>query len=277
LMLAALVTTGLLIRAEPPQIRIRRARGSLMIHLGWLLVPIFMALTVASQSRAGIALLIPATAAAMIIGVQKKGAGLLLMVTLGLILAAVAIFAVTPGSVARLMELQSLLLDDRAVFLPDLLYMLVQHWPWGSGLGTFVPVFQSIENLDLLQPLIVNHAHNDLLELLIEGGLPAAILMVALAIAIAWRMVRLARLRRSADPGPALAGFAIVVLLLLHSLVDYPLRTRSLAAVGAVAMVLMFSSAQQQLPTDKAPSRPKRQGFRRPSSGPGSRPSRLPE
>jgi O-antigen ligase len=272
LMLAGLVATGLMIRLEPPQVRIRRAGGERMVHLGWLLFPIFMALAVAAQSRAGLILLAPATAASAIIASRRKGAGKMLIAFLALVAALVVIVAFTPGSLERALKLQSTVTEGRIVFVPDVIYTLNQYWPWGSGLGTFVPVFQANENLDLVQPLWVNHAHNDLLEWLLETGLPGAILLAAALIALVWRMFRLMRSRVAADPAPALAGFTILLLLLVHSLVDYPLRMRSLAAVAALALAFIFTRSQQRPAQDSAaPKSRRRKGFGRAASAPPAR------
>jgi O-antigen ligase len=274
LMIAGLVATGLMIRLEAPQVRIRRPGGEMMVHLGWLLFPVFMALTVAAQSRAGIILLLPATVAAAIVASRRKGTGRILIIFLAVIAAAVAIVAFTPGSLEYAMGLQTGRTEGRLSLLPDVIFTLQQFWPWGSGLGTFVPVYQANENLDQLQPLWVNHAHNDLLEWLLETGLPGAILLLAVLGALAWRVFRLFRRRMATDPAPALAGIAIITLLLLHSLVDYPLRTRALAAVAALAIAFICSAAQQRPASEGKPSKSRRRkGFSRSSSAlPARRP-----
>jgi len=279
LMLAGLIATGLMIRLEPPQVRIRRAGGERMVHLGWLLFPIFMALAVAAQSRAGLILLVPATAASALIASRRKGTGKLLIAFFALVAALVVIIAFTPGSLERALHLQSTVTEGRIVFLPDVVYTLKQFWPWGSGLGTFVPVFQANENLDFVQAAWVNHAHNDLLEWLIETGLPGAILLAAALVALMWRLFRLMRSRAATDPAPALAGFTILVLLLIHSLVDYPLRMRSLVAVAALAIAFILSRSQQRPAGDSAATRSRRRkGFKRIGAAlPAGRPSGRPE
>lgn len=113
-------------------------------------------------------------------------------------------------------------------------------FPWGSGVGTFVTAFQIHEPLDLLKPTYFNHAHNDLLELYVTTGLPGLILLgvaaagLALATLAAWRKVPAASgaAGHDARQARALARMASLVLMLiaLASVVDYPLRTPSLAA-----------------------------------------------
>jgi len=51
----------------------------------------------------------------------------------------------------------------------DTLFAAGQHWPWGSGLGTFVPAFVAAERLEVVDTGYPNRAHNDFLELALEG------------------------------------------------------------------------------------------------------------
>jgi len=265
LMLAALITTGLLIRIEAPQLRIRTKRGGFVAHFGWLLFPIFIIVAVGADSRAALLLLLPAVAAAALIATKRKGTARLLLLLFVVLASIAAILVILPPDLVRSMQLQTMFTEVRVVLLPDLLFTLGQYWPWGSGLGTFIPVFEANQNLNMLQPFRVNHAHNDPLELLIETGLAGALLLGAALTGICWRLVQLARRTGSSDPGPALAGFAILALMLVHSLVDYPLRQPALGAVAAIAVALLFSPAQQRpLDAGPTPAGRRRKGFGRP-------------
>lgn len=246
MMVLSLVATGLLIRLEPPQVRIPRKRGEWRLHLGWLLFPLFALLAVGSQSRAGIVLLAPALLAAVMIALNPKGMSRIFVVVIALIGAAAAVFAVSDRSWQRLMSLQSsLTTEGRLISMPDILYTMNQYWPWGSGFGTFIPVFRSNENLDLVGDRYLNRAHNEYLEMLIEGGVLGAVLLGLAAILLIAGLVRLIRRpQRAGNPGPALAGAAMLMLLILHSFVDYPLRIDAIAAVAAVAVGFLFSPAQ---------------------------------
>ena len=273
MMVLSLVATGLLIRMEPPQLRIPRGRGELRLHLGWLLFPLFALLAVGSQSRAGIVLLVPALPAAVAIALNPKGMARMFALVMALLAAAVAVVSISDKSWERLMSLQSsLTTEGRLISIPDILYTMNQYWPWGSGFGTFVPVFRANENLDLVGERYLNRAHNEYLEMLIEGGLPGAVLLVLAALLFTWGLVRLVRRRRrSASPGPALAGAAMLVLLMLHSLVDYPLRIDAIAAVAAVAAGWFFSPAQVDEEAQSSRRRQRRgRGFADPMAGFGS-------
>ena len=125
----------------------------------------------------------------------------------------------------------------------DTLFAAGQHWPWGSGLGTFVPVFVAAERLEVVDTGHPNRAHNDFLELTLEAGLPGLVLLAALAGWLIWRLKE--RLRNAATPGErielAFAG-ATLALLAAHSVVDYPLRSMSLAVLAGLAVGLILSS-----------------------------------
>ena len=108
-------------------------------------------------------------------------------------------------------------------------------FPVGSGFGTFVPVYSLFETPATMLEAVVNHAHNDWLELAIEGGAPMIVLLLVFLI---WYGVNTFRLwRRRSDGREDLIQRAAAIsvgLLLLHSLVDYPLRTPALMGLFAL-------------------------------------------
>lgn len=117
--------------------------------------------------------------------------------------------------------------------------------PLGAGMGTFVQTYALFEGPeDALRDVYINRAHNDVLELWLEGGIPALGLMAIFAV---WFTVRTFRLwRRKPSPGQELdtllarAATLIVALVALHSLVDYPLRTSALLTTMAFVVALMI-------------------------------------
>lgn len=112
-----------------------------------------------------------------------------------------------------------------------------EYFPFGSGVGTFQPVYRTQEPLRDVLPVFMNHAHSDWLELPLETGL------VGLALAGAflfWWAVRTAAIWRASAPDfYARAATIASGTLLLHSAVDYPLRTAALSAVFAACVGLM--------------------------------------
>ncbi len=116
-------------------------------------------------------------------------------------------------------------------------------FPWGTGLGSFDRVYRTVEPLAEVGPLTVNHAHNDALEWLMEAGLAGALLMIAglvvliVMIARAWR-----RTVRDTERKPLVAAVAALAMILLFSLVDYPLRMPAIAGLaGAMVAVIAMT------------------------------------
>ncbi|MFC3175179.1 O-antigen ligase family protein [Novosphingobium bradum] len=121
----------------------------------------------------------------------------------------------------------------------DSLAVAQTYFPLGAGMGAFIPVYMAGERLEAVGLALPNRAHNDLLELVIEAGVPGLVVLAAI-VAILGRLAR----ERLRDPDPvvrrqaifALAGFTIVAL---HSQVDYPLRSISLACMAAALAGLL--------------------------------------
>ncbi|MCW1401496.1 hypothetical protein OKA06_03830 [Novosphingobium sp. MW5] len=133
--------------------------------------------------------------------------------------------------------------------------------PIGSGSGTFVELYRWYEDPAQVSTTFVNHAHDDLLELLIETGVFG---LAAVALFLTWFLPRAWSLwggaRRNVVP---LAASMVIATELLHSLVDYPLRTAAMSSLVAIACVLMVR------PADPPRSRSRR--GQRPRSGESSR------
>lgn len=113
------------------------------------------------------------------------------------------------------------------------------YFPLGAGMGAFVPVFMAAERLEAIGVALPNRAHNDLLELVIEAGLPGVMVLAAIIGILAWcarRRLREPDARTRRQVIFALAGFTIVAL---HSQVDYPLRSISLACMAAALAGLL--------------------------------------
>jgi len=129
-----------------------------------------------------------------------------------------------------------------------------ETFPVGSGLGTFANVYRRFEDPGQATNEYVNHAHNDYLEVVLELGLAGILLVFAF---LAWWLIRSWRLWGTDQPGANLAraGSVIVGIVLMHSLVDYPLRTSAIAALFATGCALMTTysgrSRQRRQPTHR--------------------------
>ncbi len=124
------------------------------------------------------------------------------------------------------------------------LEMAAKYFPFGSGFGSFVPVYQIDQPRDLLLHTYFNQAHNDWLEIALIGGLPALILLAVACVAYLRRLIVLFRARQEHDLDARLAalGLAVIGILSAASISDYPLRTPSLACVLAIAIVWAFAN-----------------------------------
>lgn len=112
-----------------------------------------------------------------------------------------------------------------------------EYFPAGSGIGSFQPIYHTQEPLASVTSTYMNHAHSDWLELLLETGLPG---MALVLIFLIWWMRR-ARAIWRAEERDYYARAAIIAsaAMLLHSSVDYPLRTAALSAAFAACIGLM--------------------------------------
>lgn len=126
----------------------------------------------------------------------------------------------------------------------DAAFALVQYWPIGSGQGSFVPVMIAAERLEVIDPTIPNRAHNDFLELAIEGGLPAVIALGVIGLILITTFAANWRGSSSDSRVQTLFSGSTLVVLQLHSLLDYPLRSMALAAVAASAAGMLFPSGE---------------------------------
>ena len=203
---------------------------------------IFLAVGIAATgSMAGYGLFFPAafgtlliyrrTIAARITGRWRAGLVVLLVLFVGLALAG-PLSQETLGSKFNKSPV------SRQVFAATTTEAIAESWPVGTGLGTFADVYRRFE--DPARPIVeyTNHAHNDYLEIALELGLLGVLITIAFFL---WWLARSRHAWRTDTAGAALArtGSIIIGIILLHSLVDYPLRTSAMAAVFAAACALL--------------------------------------
>ena len=111
------------------------------------------------------------------------------------------------------------------------------HFPVGSGLGTFRPIYRLYEDPTRVTTTYMNHAHSDWIELILETGLPGALVLLAF---LFWWVGRALAIWTAREPDFfARAATVASAAILAHSLVDYPLRTAAIAAVFAACCALM--------------------------------------
>jgi O-antigen ligase len=127
--------------------------------------------------------------------------------------------------------------------------------PFGSGLGSFRQVYHLYEAPDQVTTTYVIHAHNDYVELALETGLPGMIVMLLF---LAWWAVAVWRVWRTAEAGPFARAAAIASgAILIHSVVDFPLRTAAISACFGMCLALL-ADRRAPAPSDPSDLRPTR-------------------
>jgi O-antigen ligase len=227
--------------------RVRLAAERLGQGLGLQLVvffTLFVALLI-TASRGGIfatlaGVLILFTLYLVKAGRQRSsgGAGWVAVIVLGLVLVAGVVELSGARLVARLME-QGLEADLRIATYVQTIAAVNDHLLMGSGLGTFQDIFPAyrLETGNW----IWDKAHNDYLELMLELGLPAALIMLVALLLLVLRALGGFFARRR-DEQFAAAAVAISMQVALHSAVDFSLQIQ--ANTLAFALILGLGLAQ---------------------------------
>jgi len=184
----------------------------------------------ATTSRAGIALGVAAllVSLAMLWRVRPR---YLVGAVLALIVAAAALLQV-PALDPVFARFALLGEDQRIDMAATSLAAARDFLPWGSGWGSFVPVFMAYEDLDTMSARYVVAAHNDYLQLLLEGGILGLVIGIAGPLALALLAFRH---WTSKAVTACWSWWWVCAILLLHSAVDFPLRTTALAVILAIA------------------------------------------
>jgi O-antigen ligase len=127
--------------------------------------------------------------------------------------------------------------DERFKVWVPIAHMAWKYFPFGSGIGSFIEVYQIDEPYELLNPEYYNHAHSDWLEVYMTGGLPALALLGVTV--VAWSRMSFKSLRAPWSEGRTITiarlGALTILILALGSIGDYPLRAPSLACVFVIA------------------------------------------
>lgn len=226
----------------------------------------FISLTVfGCLSRAGLALLpIGLLASGMILTSGRPTRRGMALTFGGLAAAAVLLVIVLPQTavVGRALERFDAGSDLRYQFWPVVVDTTKAYLPFGSGFGTFPEVFAAREPLSIVRPTYVNHAHSDYMEIALEGGVPAIVILAGFLIwfcAVAALRLRACRWG-SVGFAPVVIAVAGVLELILHSLLDYPLRTLALAGLAAMYCAVLAAPPSA---LDLEPPRRYRQKVRR--------------
>jgi O-antigen ligase len=142
--------------------------------------------------------------------------------------------------------------DERLAYLPWVVNLVEQYFPFGSGFGTFPTVFKVVEPDELLRLAYLNHAHNDVVEIWVEGGIFAG--AIACAFVALWLARTVSVWRRQTHDGAddwqmqARLGSVFSGLLLIGSATDYPLRTPACAATFVIGAYWLLRRRPPKVP-----------------------------
>jgi len=174
-------------------------------------------------------------------GLSRSGGGKKTVVCLMVLLCLLVIALGWSRVFTRFMSLFSIVHSDvdmgRLKVLPYVCQLAAAFWVTGCGFGAFQYVFPAFQGLDVQFGRWL-HAHNEVFQVMTEGGLVAVILSVFVAWALA---VRLRRSVRAPETRISLFGIAVVIGVAavgLQSLFDYGLRKPANAWMFAVILAL---------------------------------------
>ena len=231
-----------------------------MVSAGTALFSIGVVLT---ASRAGLVLLPASWIAVAVIcrpwlKFSRRAAWLASITALG-VLVLVFTYLLSSGVVWRVIGRFNFDNEFRPELWRDAWFAAQQFFPFGAGIGAFLPVFIAAERLEVVDATAPNRAHNELLELMVETGAIGVIVWSLIGVLIVRRAVKL--LRTPGDSGAAQIYFAVaaIALIALHSQVDYPLRSMSLASVVAAAAGLLLPLPHRAAEQRRGPSQMKGQ------------------
>lgn len=130
--------------------------------------------------------------------------------------------------------------DFRFDLWRDTHFAISQYWPAGSGIGTFIPAIFPAESLETVDASLPNRAHNDYLEFILETGAAGLIVLFAIATVI----LTMAYRSWNSDRNPSsrcqiIFAFTALLVISIHSAVDYPMRSMTLASIAAIAVAML--------------------------------------
>jgi O-antigen ligase len=139
--------------------------------------------------------------------------------------------------------------SSRRVMTSTTVEIIKDSFPIGTGLGTFSTVYRRYEDPTRVTGTFANHAHNDYVEAVLELGVAG--LLLILAFLFWWgRRAYSAWTRDFEGASLARAGSVIVGIVLVHSIVDYPIRTAAIVAVFALGCALMVPPTARRSSVD---------------------------
>ena len=228
------------------KIRLNRHLPQAELAMGTLALLCLLASIIATLSRAGVLFSVVAVAIGLTfipINMLKISRARFWSMAAAIFLAAVAAFffiffsRIFGGS-----NESGIFEDGRIGNLRIFATMAQDFFPFGSGLGSFDPVYRLYETAGQIDLTYLNNAHNDGMQILIEGGLWGLALLILF---LGWYAVQVLDVVRNPSNNmirltQRRAICTIIGLALAHSLVDYPLRTGAFSVLFALCAAMLI-------------------------------------
>ncbi|HEX8839776.1 MAG TPA: O-antigen ligase family protein [Sphingomicrobium sp.] len=221
-----------------------KQRSSAVLVVATVLALVLVVGIALNGSLAGFALAVPVIAASVLILLPSRSRVGRVVAGLAALSAVVAIAGMTGTAIGsgRIGQEATTAVQSRQAILETTGRAIADNMPFGSGLGSFLRVYRTYEKPDAVTSEYVIHAHNDYAELVLELGVAGVLLIV---IFLVWWARAVWAVWRKAEGGPfARAASIACAALLLHSLVDFPLRTAAISACFAMFLALLADRRQ---------------------------------
>lgn len=190
----------------------------------------------------GVLMLFAAPLAIASAALRRTGRGRASLLALVLVAFAIAAGLAVAAAWMKVDELEGI----RGIMRQATMSLAWQHLPWGSGIGSFVPVFEQAMPAALLRPEYINAAHNDYAQALLESGI-AGLAVAGLLIAASIRALRACLRNGVADRRLVWSALLGMLPLVAHAYTDFALRTPALMAVAALLFgVLVAQGARSR-------------------------------
>ena len=226
----------------------RRAKALAFVLQQGAIAAVFLAAIVLTGSRSGMVLgglVMPFVIYCTLSEISFRRRLLATIASVSTVITAVAGFIVASGNeiFGRALSRFGATTDGRFDLIwPDAIDAARDFLPWGAGFGAFVPAFQIFESQETFIAEYANRAHNEPLELAIEGGAPLLVIVLLGILTISYRAVG-GLLEKPWSGRGRRAAFLLGMLIVIsvHSLVDYPMRSMSIAVLFAIAVGLVVA------------------------------------
>ena len=223
----------------------RLRRSLLPIFLALALVALFLTGAVLTGSRMGLAVCALALVASIALAwfmlrrITMRAKLIAAAVIVALLIYAGLYLVADNAGLERSLEN-----EPRFWIWPRTIDAIATFFPVGSGFGTFPSVFPRFEQIQDLTPQYVNRAHNDFLEVSLEAGLFGVVLMAGYLAWFVSAALKVWRTNVNAAPDilKARACSLAVLVVLVSTLTDYPLRTAIIGCLFTAASLILHRS-----------------------------------